>query len=361
VRLAYFDCFSGISGDMALGALIHAGADLDGVLAGLGSLPVEGFQVEREEAEDHGIWATRIHVKVKPQALVRTYSSIRDMLEAADLPEGARRTADRIFHRLAQSLARVHGKELGVVTFHEMGEIETVVEIVGCALALDLLQVERVFASAVPTGMGMVRTEHGVMPIPGPEVMDLLQAVPTYTRGVPVDLVTPVGAATLAAIVEGFGDMPTMRAELVGYGAGHPRLDFPNVLRVVIGEEERSDRRGEPSRSRTAWDVATAPEGVPELATIGAKLSAVPERGDAHALLVQATLIGPRQPEKLLGRLMHQGAAEAWLTPVVTRLGEAVEVSAITPTERRDDVVRLLQSNEPMGPIRFSTVRLGSD
>jgi uncharacterized protein (TIGR00299 family) protein len=365
VRLAYFDCFSGISGDMALGALLHAGAPIEAVLHDLGSLPMEGFRVEAEEAEDHGIWATRVHVKVKPQALVRTYSSIREMLQAADLPAGARLIADRVFHRLAEALAKVHGKELGVVTFHELGEVETVVEIVGCALALDRLGVERVFASPVPTGHGMARTEHGMMPIPAPEIIELLQAVPTYSRGIPVELVTPVGAAIVAAVVEGFGDMPMMRADHVGYGAGHPRLDFPNVLRVVIGEEEPPGARASdhgPSREHPAVLASAGRSfGSGGMATVGARLAAVPEPREPADMLIEATLVGIADADRLLGSLVDSGADEAWITPIIVRGGEGYRISVVVPPESAEVLARMIDALARSSPLRFSELRRGSD
>src|SRR5438874_2027100 len=148
--------------------------------------------------------------------VIRTYSSIRALLDEAPLPEDAGRTAQRIFRRLAEAEARVHRKEVELVTFHEVGGIDSIVDIVGTSLALSTLGVERVFASPVPTGFGMSRTEHGALPIPGPAVLELLRGAPMYSRGVPFELVTPTGAAILATTVEGYGDMPLMRVEEVG-------------------------------------------------------------------------------------------------------------------------------------------------
>src|SRR5207237_2337158 len=138
------------------------------------------------------------------------------------------RITQRSFRRLAEAEARVHRKEVDLVTFHEVGAVDSIVDIAGAALALSMLGAERVFASPVPTGFGMTRSEHGAMPIPGPAVVELLRGAPMYSRGVPVELVTPTGAAILAALAEGYGDMPLIRVESVGYGAGEQRLDFPN-------------------------------------------------------------------------------------------------------------------------------------
>src|SRR5206468_5760057 len=134
--------------------------------------------------------------------------------------------AQRIFRRLAEAEATVHRKDVEFVTFHEVGGVDSIVDITGTALAVSMLGIERVFASPVPTGFGMARTEHGAIPIPGPAVVELLRGAPVYSRGVPFELVTPTGAAILASFVEGYGEMPLMRVGSVGYGAGRQRLDF---------------------------------------------------------------------------------------------------------------------------------------
>ena len=350
MRLAYFDCFSGISGDMALGALVHAGADLDRIIEQLESLPIEGFLIDREETEDHGIVAVRIHVKTRPQGLIRTYANVRGLLESSNLTPGARRVAGRIFSRLADGMGKVHGKEPELVTFREMGETEVTVEVVGVAVALDLLAVERVFASPIPTGMGMAHHEHGLVPIPSPEVVELLQAVPTYTRGMPVELVTPVGAAIASAVVEGFGDMPMMRAEHIGYGAGHPRMDFPNLLRVVIGEEEPAWRRAEAPPPASGADARSRREAISEHPSAAARLAAPPMPARASAdeagaaaddELLEAIVDDPGDGARddVLEALFEAGATDAWAAPVVRRGGRpALRLSAICPRDVRSVV-----------------------
>jgi len=349
VRLAYLDCFSGISGDMALGAFVHAGADLDRIAESLETLPLDGFLLEREEVEDHGIVATRIHTKTRPSGVIRTYASIRQMIQASELPAGARRTAGRIFHRLAEGFARVHGKEPDVVTFLDLGELDVMVEVIGVSLALEMLGVERVFASPVPTGMGMAHHEHGLLPIPSPEVVELLQAVPTYTRGLPAELVSPVGAAIVATVVEGFGDMPIMRSERVGYGAGHPRLDFPNMLRVVIGEEEPAWRRA------AAPPPEAAAEQSARVSLHPTRLTAVPQPPvSRREVLIEATLPagseGAEGTAALLERLFDAGATDAWAVPSIVRGGrDASRVSAVCPPEAETAVMDALRDAAASG------------
>jgi uncharacterized protein (TIGR00299 family) protein len=334
VRVAYFDCFSGISGDMALGALVHAGADLASIAEAISALPVDEFVVESEDVEVHGISASRIHIRSREgHAVIQTYASIRALLEASDLPEEPRRTAQRIYRRLAEAAANVHGKEVELVTFHEFGDLDCLVEIVGCALALSMLGVERAFASAIPTGFGMIRTEHGMTPIPSPVVLELLQGAPTYSRGIPVELVTPTGAAILAAVSEGYGEMPLMLADRVGYGAGHLRLDFPNVLRVVIGIEQRAGTRA----------AVPAPDS---------------------NLLLEVTVDGGagEVSERLLDSLMSAGASDAWITSAVGPGGRPrLSVSVISTADRGEQLSRLLRSAPGAGPVRLTRIAIAED
>jgi pyridinium-3,5-bisthiocarboxylic acid mononucleotide nickel chelatase len=320
---------------MALGALVNAGADLAPVVEALRGLPIEEFVVEQEQADLKGISATRIHVRTRPQEVIRTFASIRGLLADANIPEPARQIALRVYRRLAEAVAKVHGKEPELVTFHEWGELDCLVDIVGCAMALHQLGVDRVFASPVPTGIGMLRTEHGMVPLPRPEVMEMLHGVPTYSRGIPVELATGTGVAILASVSEGYGDLPMMRAELVGYGAGHLRLDFPNVLRVVIGEEEPATSRA------TSGEVAILE--APATVLISAS---VPEPSS-------------REATALVRGLMDAGAVEAWLTPSLRAGRDARSIlTAQVPADRRDAVVEVLRAHSGVGPIRLTPVTL---
>jgi pyridinium-3,5-bisthiocarboxylic acid mononucleotide nickel chelatase len=311
VRIAYFDCIAGISGDMALGSLVDAGADFDALRETLGRLPLEPFSLECEEVESFGLRATKIHVDAPVAAVIRTYSSIRTLLDQAELPADALRNAQRIFRRLAEAEAVVHRKEVELVTFHEVGGVDSIVDIVGTSLAISMLEIERVFASPVPTGFGMARTEHGALPIPGPAVVELLRGAPMYSRGVPVELVTPTGAAILSSLVEGYGDMPLMRVDSVGYGAGEQRLDFPNVTRVIVGEEERAPAAGRAS---------------------------TPTEGD---LVLETNIddLNPELYEYVLERLLAAGAQDAWLTPIVMKKSRpAVKISVLCASSAENDI-----------------------
>lgn len=315
MRILYFDCIAGISGDMALGALIQAGADADVIRERLSTLPIEPFEIEVGGVDTHGIHATKVTVHCGASAVVRTYANIRALLEEADLPPDAKALAQRIFRRLAVAEGAVHNREVEQVTFHEVGAVDSIVDITGTALALTMLGVERIFASAVPTGFGMMKTDHGMMPIPAPAVVELLRGVPMYSRGVPVELVTPTGAAILASTVEGFGDLPRMRTEAVGYGAGTLRPDFPNLLRVLIGEDDPAAGLDDPQ----------------------------PPASGETLLETNIDDLNPEFYPYVLERLLEAGAQDAWLTPIVMKKGRpAVTVSVLCSPARAEALRQLL-------------------
>lgn len=312
MKIAYFDCIAGISGDMALAALIDAGADFDELRQHLAKLPLEPFDLDVEETDQHGLRAKRVTVRATSAGVIRTYASIRALLDAADLPPEALRLAQRIFRRLAEAEARVHHKEVENVTFHEVGAVDSIIDIAGTALALSMLGIERVFASAVPTGLGMTKTEHGVMPIPGPAVVELLRGAPMYSKGVTAELTTPTGAAILAATVEGFGELPPMRIESIGYGAGTHRLEFPNLLRILVG----------PAESATQ-PVANASEQL--------------------VLETNVDDLNPELYEYVLERVFAAGAQDAWLVPIVMKKGRpAVTIRVLCAPDREAEMRQII-------------------
>ncbi|MFA5890697.1 MAG: nickel pincer cofactor biosynthesis protein LarC [Actinomycetota bacterium] len=297
--IAYFDCFSGIAGDMTLGALLDAGVPPETIEAPLAKLPLEGFELEITRVERLGIAATAVKVRGENTSVLRNYFSVRSLIEQAEVTPRARATALRIFQRLAEAEATVHGKDVAHVVFHELGAADTIVDVLGTAIGLDYLDVDRVFASPVATGMGMMRTEHGVYPIPGPAVVELLKNAPVHSRGIPYELVTPTGAAILAATVESFGEIPPMRIARAGYGAGTRELEIPNVVRLLIGE---------PATEQDAF-------------------------GPVPCVLLATNIddMNPELYEYVLERLFAAGAQDAWITPIVMKHGRpAATLSVLT-------------------------------
>ena len=288
-RLAWFHCYSGIAGDMALGALIDAGADADEVRALLGRLPVDGWALEVEPVLRGGIAATNVHVLAhEPHVVHRTAAHIIGLVNEARLPERVARRAVATFGALAEVEGRLHHRPPSQVHFHEVGGIDAIIDIVGTCAALEVLGIDEVHASPVATGRGMVRSAHGLIPNPSPAVMGLLVGVPTYGIDVPVELTTPTGAALLAANAVGYGALPAMRIESSGFGAGDKILDDrPNTTQVVIGSRGAAIEPGQPVVLLEAnVDDAT---------------------GETLAYAI--------------AELLRAGAHDAWLTPILMKKG----------------------------------------
>src|SRR5438270_7749154 len=232
--LAWFHCFAGIAGDMALGSLVDAGADLDEIRRILHRLPIGGWALEVEPVLRAGVAATQVHVRAEEDGVVRTYAHISGIVDEARLPDRVRDRAQAVFAAMAEVEGRLHRRPPGQVHFHELGGVDAIVDVVGTCAGLELLGGDEVWGSAVATGTGMVRTAHGMLPNPAPAVVALLSGAPTYGRDVNVELVTPTGAALLAALAVGYGPLPPMTTGATGFGAGSRDLDrLPNTTQLV--------------------------------------------------------------------------------------------------------------------------------
>ncbi len=242
-KIIYFDCYSGISGDMALGALLDLGLDLDRLRAALAGLPLEGYQLIAEKITRGGLAGTRAQVIVeKEQKQERHLPQIMKLINDANLPGPVKDRSESIFYSLAEAEAAVHGTTIDQVHFHEVGAVDAIVDVVGVAAALHLLGVTEVYASPLPMGSGEVNTAHGRLPLPAPATLALIAKRKAPVRGSRenVELVTPTGAAILTTIAKEFGPLPDFKLEAVGYGAGSYELSYPNYLRVLLGQKEKS-------------------------------------------------------------------------------------------------------------------------
>ena len=237
MKIAYLDCASGISGDMTLGALVDAGAPLEQIQAGIDSLGLPSCTLAVEEVKKKGFRATQLTVQHEPEHAHRHLHHITDMIDASTLNDRQKELAKRIFTRLGEAEAQVHGTTIRKVHFHEVGAVDSIADIVGCAIAFDLLGIERVECSPVPTGHGFVEIAHGRCSIPAPATAMLLSGVPIAPSNVEAELTTPTGAAIVATMAEQFGPAPAMTIDAIGYGAGQRDLEQQaNLLRILIGQ-----------------------------------------------------------------------------------------------------------------------------
>jgi len=235
-KIAYLDCLSGISGDMTLAALVDAGVPLDDLNAAIGSLGLDA-RLAAVEVKKNGVRALKVAVEHPPQSGHRHLHHIRAIIERSRLTDRQQQTALKIFNRLAEAEAKVHSTTIEKVHFHEVGAVDSIVDICGVAVGLDMLGIDRLEASPAAVGGGWVQTEHGRLPVPAPATAELLQGIPLAESAVQTELTTPTGAAILATLVQEFGPLPPMRIERIGYGAGHRELrEQPNVLRLFVGQ-----------------------------------------------------------------------------------------------------------------------------
>jgi pyridinium-3,5-bisthiocarboxylic acid mononucleotide nickel chelatase len=237
MKIAYLDCASGISGDMTLGALVDAGVDLHALNAGIQTLGLPNVRLVATEVKKKGFRATQITVQHEPEHKHRHLHHIAAMIDSSVLTARQKDLAHRIFRRLAEAEAKVHGSTIEKVHFHEVGAVDSIADIVGAAIGWDLLGVDRVVCSAVPTGCGFVEIAHGRCAIPAPATGELLKGIPLAESKVLCELTTPTGAAILATLVDSFGPLPAMKINRIGYGAGQKDLEEQaNLLRVLVGE-----------------------------------------------------------------------------------------------------------------------------
>ena len=236
MAICYIDAFSGLAGDMLVGALADAGASRQAITVALSSLAT-GASLSWDTVQRRGIAATKFRVSVDSPQQPRHLSGILKMIHAAELPLRAKENSERVFQALAKAEAAAHGVPIEKVHFHEVGAVDSICDVVGACLALELLAVDKLYCSSINVGSGTVNTEHGVLPVPAPATARLLEGRPVYSRGPAMELTTPTGAAFVSALAESFGAMPAMTIRSSGYGAGDNDFrEHANVVRVLVGD-----------------------------------------------------------------------------------------------------------------------------
>jgi pyridinium-3,5-bisthiocarboxylic acid mononucleotide nickel chelatase len=317
--LGYLDCSSGISGDKFLGALIDAGFSLDRLSETLAMLDLPSHEIVLEWVTRGGILGAHVSVETSAEQPVRTWNDIRTLLVQSALPERVRDGAVTAFELLAEAEGKVHGVQPEDVHFHEVGALDSIVDIVGVAAGLVALEIDELLVSPVATGFGTVETEHGTLPVPAPATSELLLGVPTFTGNVESELTTPTGAVLVRTFATGFGPMPISTPVATGYGAGTRDLPIPNVARLTIAER--------------AEDVAEQPLQQPsaegETARVRTEVVAVLEANVDH--------VTPEQLSFACERLLEEGALDVWQTPIVMKKGRAaVALSVMVEPERAE-------------------------
>ena len=240
MKIAYFDCFSGISGDMVLGALLDLGLPKALLTQELKKLPLPDYQLLISSSRRMKLKGTRLSVAPrKEEEKERTFREIASMLKMSSLNSRVKELSLEIFKKLAQAEAKIHQQKIDQVHFHEVGALDSLVDIVGAAIGIDYLNLDQVYGSCLPMGSGFVKCRHGVLPLPAPATLELLKDIPVYSAGIEGEMVTPTGAAIIKVIAKEFGSMPPLKINRIGYGVGTKKFsDRPNLLRIVLGETD---------------------------------------------------------------------------------------------------------------------------
>lgn len=264
--IAYADCFSGVSGDMFLGALLDAGLELDYLLAELRELDLEDFTIQCFKKQEHEISGLGLTIDFEKTEKKRTWKNIRLLIENSGLQKRIKQKSLKVFSCLAEAEARIHDCRPEDVHFHEIGGLDSIIDIAGTVIGLDYLGVERLITSPLPMPRGWIRCDHGMLPLPPPAVCEILQDVPVYGSSLNQELVTPTGAALVKSLSSDFGDMPAMKIYRTGYGAGSRKLtgNIPNLFRLIIGKERKVEETQEVDVIETNMDD-WAPESYPHL------------------------------------------------------------------------------------------------
>jgi pyridinium-3,5-bisthiocarboxylic acid mononucleotide nickel chelatase len=308
--IGWFDCASGVSGDMLLGALVDAGAPVSVMQAAVDAASPEPVRLHTEVVSRCGLRATRVHVTAPTSTTPRSWVDVRALLDHARLEPEVRGLAIAAFARLADAEATVHGTSAEEIHFHEVGALDAIADVVGTAAGLAALGLDTVYASPVAVGSGTVQTQHGLLPVPAPAVAELLRDVPTYGGGAGVELATPTGAALLTAAVAAFGDQPPMRVQRQAVGAGGRDLaDRPNVVRLLVGE---------------------------------------PAGAASTTVVLEANVddLDPRLWPSVLARLLEAGASDAWLVPILMKKGRPGHLLSVLAESDVADRLRTIMFTE---------------
>ncbi|MCX7719830.1 MAG: nickel pincer cofactor biosynthesis protein LarC [Dictyoglomus thermophilum] len=308
MKALYFDCFSGISGDMILGALIDLGIDVEKWKTELNKIPVKGYKIEISKKQKNSIWGTDVNIIIDDHHSHRHLEDLLKIVDESGLSENIKTKAKNIFYKIAEAEAKIHNQPIDEVHFHEIGALDTIIDVLGSLILLEMLEVAEIYSSPLPLGSGFVNTAHGTIPVPAPATLEILRGIPVYKDGREGELVTPTGAAIISTVANFVQELPPIRVDKIGYGCGKKDFSFPNLLRVYVGELVEST---------------------------------VKERN-----IVLETNIDDMNPQifgYLVEKLFKEGALDVFLTPVYMKKGRpGILLSVIAPLvmeERLSEVI----------------------
>ncbi|MBI5747975.1 MAG: nickel pincer cofactor biosynthesis protein LarC [Nitrospinae bacterium] len=318
MKILYFDCFSGISGDMVLGAMADAGVDIKSIKKELKKLAMEGYDLKVSKVKRKGIKGTKVDVVVdkKKHFHHTSYKDIKRMIERSRLSKKIKEDSLRIFKNIAEAEAKIHRTSVDNVHFHEVGAVDSIVDVVGAAICINILSPDIILSSPINTGMGMVKTEHGILPVPAPATAEMLKGFPSYSSNVEFELATPTGVGIITTMAKSSNTMPNMKTNVIGYGAGSKDFsESPNLLRIMIGETTPSTplfKKG--GMGGFEHDSITVIES-------------------------NIDDMNPQFYDHIMSRLFKEGALDVFMTPIIMKKNRpAVKITALS---ENDSVNRL--------------------
>lgn len=360
MKIAYFDCSSGISGDMCLGALIDAGVPVAKLENELRKIPIKGYKLKVKRVKRSGFAATKAEViqKAAHESHItehRKWKDVERTIRTSSLSDEIKQKGLSIFRRLFTAEAKVHGETFDAAHLHELGAVDSIVDILGTVIGLKLLGIEKVYSSSVNTGGGSVRTKHGILPVPAPATAELLKGIPVYSDGINYELTTPTGAVILKKISSSFGTIPDMVIEKIGIGAGNKDFkDKPNVLRILIGQSK--DQRAENREQKVAVIETTIDD------------------------------MNPQIYEYVMEKLFKAGALDVYLTQLIMKKGRpGIKLTVLCNSKEKEKMMKILfeetttiglrfyeadrqtlkreikEINTALGKVKVKTSKLGSD
>jgi uncharacterized protein (TIGR00299 family) protein len=330
MRIAYFDCFSGISGDMFVGALLDAGLKIEILEKELNKLNLSGYQLEVNKVLKKGISASQFKVKIQEKGVERRFKDILNILEESKLDEEIKNEVKKIFFKIAEAESKIHQEDIEKIHFHEIGGLDSIIDISSAVIGIKALEIKEIYSSPLPLGKGFVKCAHGILPLPAPATLELLKNIPTYSGGMESEMVTPTGAAIISTLTKDFGERPLMKIEKIGYGAGEREFSIPNLLRVSIGEKILSDR-----------DLMD---------------------GYVHdeALLIETNIddMNPEFYDYIMDKLFSQGALDVFLTPIQMKKNRPAQMFSIIVYEQNlKEILKVLFSESTTLGVRIKEVK----
>ncbi len=341
-NILYIDCFSGISGDMFVGAALdleEKGLDIDILLKELKKIDLDGYEVTASKEKSGSLYGTRFDVKATKEHPHRNFRKIKTLINKSFLGQRVKDLALQIFSEIARAESKIHSKPRDDLHFHEVGAVDSIIDIVCAALVIDLLDVEKVYGSRIPLGKGKVKTMHGLIPVPAPATLEILKGAPVYGGGSGFEVTTPTGAAIMKVLVEQYGEIPDLIVESTGLGAGTREVDsnkdLPNMLRLVLGKHPDHLKKISSRELKSGGGVCT------------------------RALLM-STNIDDSSPEILgytLEKIMRSAALDAWIEPIYMKKNRAsYKLCVLCSREKMDDAMKIIFTETSTLGIRIQEI-----